>query len=174
MNPNSSFGQLRVNGLAFRPDRDIVNLFPALCQASAYSLATQGWPSKDFKKLASELNIPDSELVHITEAISRYLQASTAWNQHSFEDLWFFCGLDKVSNIARIAMFMHIGIATMRSYHHYSRQANPTGYQPINSEEAVEALDKSQWANKAELPHVKERRVSEIDKPLDIDGTEIS
>lgn len=173
MNPNAPFAQLRIGGQAFRPDRDVVNLFPQICHAAAISLATQGYPGRDFKEIAAKNNIPESELAKVPGILSEFMQVANTMPIDSFQEAWFACGMDKIPDIARIALFMHMGIALMRLYHHHSRLANPSGYQPVNSEEAIEALDKAAWVKSADLPHVQERRLQEIDKPVDKDGNQI-
>lgn len=171
MEPSSSgFAQLRIGGQAFRPDRDLVNLFPSLAQGAAVLIARNGWPGPEMRQLAQEAGLEATSLLQALPVLERFVTLATLSSVDTFEHLWEASGAARLPGIVRLALLAQIGVATVRAYHHLARQANRSGYLPLGTAETLEAMQRSAHAIQAQLPHVRERRQQEIPLPRSREG----
>lgn len=163
-------GQLRIDGQAFVPARDIVNMFPHVLYRAAELVAVRGWPILELKEVGEKAGATQADLAAVLPALYRFLQLATDPRVTSYEACFEAAGLKQTHPAARLAVFCQVGASVLNHYYHHARTANRAGHQPAGTDDVAEAADKATWAAKTDLPSKQAARVAEIDKTKDHDG----
>lgn len=167
----SAFAQLRsLDGEAFRPDRDIVNLSPRLAAVAAEA-CLRGWPGREFAEMAARDGVTLADLAQAATAFTRVTALCTHGGYATWEDAYAASGLAACKPLARTAVFCQLGATLARIFHHCARQSNPSGYIPFAGVAAMEAADQLEWAAGTDLPSKRAARVADVPPVLGRDGT---
>jgi len=168
-----SFGQLRIGGEAFAPERDVINLTPRLVHAATQAAVAKGWPGEAFRKYAEQNGVPLTALGEAARSLILLTNNITGTGYSSWEEAWLSSGMGKVNPLARAAIFAHLGISTMRAFTHYAHLGNEFAYRPVDADASEEAVMRAAWAMEADLPSEKQQRMEEVPNASDRAGNPI-
>lgn len=166
-------GQIRLNGEAFSPERDIVNLLPVLVQGTVELLARHGWGATYAREVALKAGLTDQDLAAAPGALYAFMEGATRSLNGSFEQAWAYrpaggpaVAFGDLPGPVKMAVASNLGIAVLRAYHHFSRQANRANYLPVQAAAAADAADRVQWA----IERNKSAEAAGVEPPTDRQG----
>jgi len=168
-----SFGQLRVGGEAYAPERDLVNLMPRLVHAATQSAVHRGWPGPEFRRYAEQNGLPPAALGKAAECLILMVNNITNSSFGTWEEAWIASGMDKLNPMARAAIMAHLGLSALRAFTHFGHLANSFAYRPVDADASEEAVMRAAWASEADLPSEKQKRLEEVPDATDRAGNAI-